>query len=441
MSSRLLSFATVASAILISANAWAALTVNYSGTISRSSAINGFFDVDVKLTDVLPSANKEDEFFKRMKFFLTQVQAAGGEITTTSSNFTVEQRDTPISELNDSGNYDVTVPIRINEGSETIASLLEQGGNKIGFKVDYKDEVAKQDALGTKIDLEKFVEIANEDIEISAAPGHKRVVASWEAKTTVAFTDGKTHDSDGAVVIAIHNSLSGTKLPAYRHEPKEDEDVAGDFCTFTHIAEGGICVDCREDGVEGKNYYLDMKALKEIDGVNFVSVSSSSDTVSIKGLTLDEEYSILAFYRPDGAKLSQCVVATPVENKTMLELIEGEPAKQEDYACFVATAAFGSPMHPQLKHLRWFRDQILRKHPAGRSFVRWYYQNGPIAAKYIGDKPTWKTAVRAVLYPAIVGIRILQIILVRPFALLLVVLCTSVIVMALRNRREESIIH
>jgi len=41
--------------------------------------------------------------------------------------------------------------------------------------------------------------------------------------------------------------------------------------------------------------------------------------------------------------------------------------------CFVATAAFGSPMARQVQWLRAFRDRILLSTGVGRGFVNWYY--------------------------------------------------------------------
>jgi N-acetylneuraminic acid mutarotase len=69
--------------------------------------------------------------------------------------------------------------------------------------------------------------------------------------------------------------------------------------------------------------------------------------------------------------------------------------------CFIATAAFGSPMAGQVEILRQFRDRYLLTNDFGRKFVAWYYRNSPVAASYIKDKPLVKAAVRVALYPLI----------------------------------------
>jgi len=69
--------------------------------------------------------------------------------------------------------------------------------------------------------------------------------------------------------------------------------------------------------------------------------------------------------------------------------------------CFIATAAFGSPLAGQVEILRQFRDQYLLTNHFGKKLVAWYYRNGPIAADYVKDKPLVKGAVRLALYPLI----------------------------------------
>ena len=73
----------------------------------------------------------------------------------------------------------------------------------------------------------------------------------------------------------------------------------------------------------------------------------------------------------------------------------------DPFPCFIATAAFGSPMAGQVEILRQFRNRYLLTNDFGRKFVAWYYRNGPVAANFIKDKPLVKAAVRTALYPLI----------------------------------------
>jgi len=83
--------------------------------------------------------------------------------------------------------------------------------------------------------------------------------------------------------------------------------------------------------------------------------------------------------------------------------------------CFIATAAFGSPLAKQVRVLQQFRDRYLLPNALGKKFVAWYYHYGPVAANWIKDKPLAKAAVRAALYP-LIGISFLLISGTMPFA-------------------------
>jgi hypothetical protein len=91
--------------------------------------------------------------------------------------------------------------------------------------------------------------------------------------------------------------------------------------------------------------------------------------------------------------------------------------------CFIATAAFGSPLAGQVEILRQFRDRYLLTNDLGRKFVSWYYRNGPAAANYIKDKPLVKAAVRLALYP-LIGFSLLLISGYLPFVTIGLLLST-----------------
>ncbi|MBI5788912.1 MAG: right-handed parallel beta-helix repeat-containing protein, partial [Candidatus Schekmanbacteria bacterium] len=69
--------------------------------------------------------------------------------------------------------------------------------------------------------------------------------------------------------------------------------------------------------------------------------------------------------------------------------------------CFIATAAFGTPMAPEVKTLQRFRDNQLKTFPLGEKFVTTYYKISPPIADFIKDKDYLKAAVRGILKPVI----------------------------------------
>jgi len=73
-------------------------------------------------------------------------------------------------------------------------------------------------------------------------------------------------------------------------------------------------------------------------------------------------------------------------------------------ACFIATAAYGTSMHPHLDSLRAFRDQYLMTSASGRAVVRFYYRHSPPIAAYIAKRDWLRAVVRALLAPIVFAI-------------------------------------
>jgi len=69
--------------------------------------------------------------------------------------------------------------------------------------------------------------------------------------------------------------------------------------------------------------------------------------------------------------------------------------------CFIATAAYGTPMAAEVDILRDFRDRYLLTNAMGRAFVDLYYRVSPPIADFITEHPGLKPIVRAGLAPAV----------------------------------------
>jgi hypothetical protein len=103
----------------------------------------------------------------------------------------------------------------------------------------------------------------------------------------------------------------------------------------------------------------------------------------------------------DGSHLyveDQEITLEIVEAMQNITIVNGQASQPY---CFIATAAYGSPMAKELGILREFRDEYLMTNPVGRALVDVYYRVSPPIAEFITEHPILKPIVRAGLLPAV----------------------------------------
>ncbi len=100
--------------------------------------------------------------------------------------------------------------------------------------------------------------------------------------------------------------------------------------------------------------------------------------------------------------------------------------------CFIATAAYGSYLAPEVHSLREFRDRVLLSGRAGRGFVTLYYRLSPPVADFIRKHEPLRAATRIILTPLLYGVA-------HPLAALLGFLTlTASGIIRFRQRRSRS---
>jgi hypothetical protein len=73
--------------------------------------------------------------------------------------------------------------------------------------------------------------------------------------------------------------------------------------------------------------------------------------------------------------------------------------------CFIATAAYGSDLAPDVQLLRGVRDRYLAPSALGRALVRMYYASSPPLAKIIAKSEPLRASARAFLRPIVAAAR------------------------------------
>jgi len=73
--------------------------------------------------------------------------------------------------------------------------------------------------------------------------------------------------------------------------------------------------------------------------------------------------------------------------------------------CFIATAAFGSAMAPEVERRRAFRDSCLLTNGPGRSFVDFYYRYSPPIADFISGSEELRQITRGMLWPLVLAVK------------------------------------
>jgi len=109
--------------------------------------------------------------------------------------------------------------------------------------------------------------------------------------------------------------------------------------------------------------------------------------------------------------------------------------------CFIATAAYGTPMAEEIQILREFRDKYLLNNPLGQAFVDFYYKVSPPVAECITEHPSLKPIVRTGLVPVVaMSTVVVNTTIGEKMAIvgLLVLVSVAVPIWATRRRRRDT---
>ena len=128
----------------------------------------------------------------------------------------------------------------------------------------------------------------------------------------------------------------------------------------------------------------------------FESTDSGATWSAVNSLLDDTNVLALAI---DPATSSRIYAGTSGEGLFLIVTTADPRDDNGGGGCFVATAAYGSPMGPHVEVLRDFRDRFLLDSDIGKRFLNLYYTYSPPMADYIANHDALRMVVRWSLLP------------------------------------------
>ena len=298
-----------------------------------------------------------------------------------------------------------------------LVSIIEKVGGKLKEKYETASmeiRITYEDKDGNKVAGEQAFTLVREIFAIKDAPAfqepavigsHKQLRPFWIHRTEVAAEGSTALKEPKRTNIYVVEKATATNpdapttltLPAKKFNVTTGVTADVVTCTYTAPAgDTGNCVSCDDPLV-----YLDQTAIaaavanQTLPGLKVVKTSSSNEAGTVTGLDNEKEYFVFLQWEPGGLKTSECVSGKPSPNFSLTELNGEDGARVVDFRCFIATAAYGTPLHDDIALFRSFRDDVLMPTLPGRLLVSTYYAVSPVIADYISDHPVLKAWVRA----------------------------------------------
>lgn len=251
--------------------------------------------------------------------------------------------------------------------------------------------------------------------------------------SSVTFEDGTTAAPTGVQVLLVPNmSAAPIAFPTkvYVADPVADPTITDNGCTIATTDNTTCTINCSGTGA---SYTLALDQTLPPGGQKqTVTNLYEQQAVNFSNLTIDDgPYGLIYSYLPEGTGVG-CSLASPSDAVTFLQVETGNVPKEGDPSCFIATAAYGSPLDSRIDALRWFRDSYLITNDIGRAFVKAYYRNSPPLANWIAERPNVRTVVRGALWLPVVLIEFWR---DQPLLLILAFLLPLPMLMLYRRRK------
>jgi len=313
--------------------------------------------------------------------------------TETVSNGTVDARDEADTEVEVTGNATVTV----SQFADNPGGYSPSGFNLLDKYIDvyipYTGDVTETEIRLYYTDDEVPAGVDEEDLKLFWWDGDEWVECSNSGVNTASnyiwarITDSTTPSLDdlegtpfsgGAPVVPTVTTKAATQVLVYKATLNMDYTVG----VFSPVQ---VRFAYKKPAGTGWSY-TDWVS-KEADGTYAKSVSP---------LDSSTQYEFKA-----QLKYNDTVIEGNTTQFTTQYTTAAKPTRRVSGACFIATAAYGTPMAEEIQILREFRDEYLLTNLLGRAFVDFYYRISPPIAGFITEHPSLKPIVRAGLVPVV----------------------------------------
>jgi len=263
-------------------------------------------------------------------------------------------------------------------------------------------------------------------------------------------TDGSTVLlSDPAAAYPTFTApTAGTEVLAFLLTVTDDDGLKGtDTClvNVTDEANGPPLADAGpdQDLTEGDTVTLDgTNSTDPEDGsvTSFLWTQTAGPSVTLSDTTVAEPTFVTPAVAADGTVLNFQLTVTDTDGLKAVDevavTVNDNSNSSSSGGCFIATAAYGSPIEPQINILREFRDGFMLKNSIGKAFVRLYYKYSPPLADFIAKRDNLRILVRLGLLP-VVGLSWAALQIGPVFCLVLMLLFGSALVCFAEFRRKS----
>ena len=282
-----------------------------------------------------------------------------------------------------------------------------------------------------------------------AGPGFLRAIQADPADSVPSLLDGNWHRITlvriftGVSTASLELWVDGVLIDSQESPVRTDMRNYWDSWSGFPVGQEGWFFGSEKQAAVGiVSQYEDYKGL--IDEISFFDRALTEDEIETGIADTVGLVGFFSFFEGNGAFACDDLDGSPCiefvnfsTNPWSLADVSGDSGGGGGGGCFIATAAYGTPLHDDLNILRAFRDAHLLTHFAGAGFVDGYYRLSPALAAILARHESAASPVRAVL-SAVVALVSLDVARQTMLAAGSVMLAIASIVLRCRMRAKHS---